>query len=423
LIFNILKNIYVNLEFGENWNIKIVALGHMPYIKQLLSITALLLLVTISNAQRVSLNQGGATPGYYEELPYEDINGKLFVTVEVGGIKRHFMFDTGAPCMLSEALANELKSPEIYKDTVRDVNNVATITALVKTDITLGKTLFASVPALKGWPATGLLSCWPIDGIIGSNILRNSIVRIDSKRHLIIITDQKNKLDLKSTNSAKMDAGGKYESSPLLHMLVMGVNSKVDLSLEFDSGDNALLRLTENETSQMEQFHVLEVLAKGYGATTYGMLGLQQAADKYRVRFPRIVIGKTPFENMATETNKTGIPGVGTALLKYGILTLDFIHGKYYFDADSAVNNLAGKQWPFSPGINDNKLIVGIVWNKATAKVLPGEQIMAINDIDYSHIDLCDMLNKVPALASKQSAIFTIKDKDGNLRKVEINKE
>jgi hypothetical protein len=392
-------------------------------MKHLLLLITLLTGCLISNAQKISLNQGGAAPGYYEELPYEDVNGKLFVNVEIHGFKHRFMFDTGAPCMLSEALANELKATEIYRDTVRDVNNVATTTAIIKTDITLGKTLFKDVPALKGWPATGLLSCWPIDGVIGSNILRNSMVRFDSKRHLIIITDQKNKLDLNSGNSAKMDVGDKFGTSPLLHMAVLGTKGKVDLSLEFDSGDNNFFRLTENESAQMEKLNVFEVVAKGYGANTYGMSGLQKEDEKLRLKFSQITIGKANFMNIITETNKTGIPGVGTGLLKYGNLTLDFLHGKYYFDADSSINNLAEKQWPFSPGLADHKLIVVIIWNKTTAKVLPGEQIVAINDIDYSHVDLCDMLNKAPALASKLSAIFTVRDKDGNLRKVEIDKE
>ncbi len=388
-------------------------------MKYLLLLIALSTTSLICHSQRVSLNQGGATSGYYEELPYEDINGRIFVNVTLNGAGHRFLFDTGAPCMISEALANELKAPEIYKDTVRDVNGEASTTAVIKVDITVGKTLFTGVPALKGWPP-GLMSCWPIDGVIGSNILHNSIVRIDSKKHLIIITDQKNKLDLKSANSAKMATGGKYQSSPVLHLMV---KDKVDLSLEFDSGDNSFLRLTENETSQMEKFNVFEVVAKGYGATTYGMLGLQKEEEKLRLKFPQITIGKASFENMTTETNKNGIPGVGTGLLKYGSLTLDFLHQKYYFDADSTVNNLAEKLWPISPGFADNKLIIGIVWNKATAKVLPGEQIVAINDIDYSHVEFCDMINRVPALASKQTAIFTIKDMDGNLRKVNIDKE
>lgn len=389
-------------------------------MKKLLSVTLLLFIATLCRAQHLTLNQGGAKPGYYEELPYEDINGKLFLNVEMNGAKHRFLFDTGAPCMVSEALAAELKAPEIASDTAADVNHTKAATTVIKVDITLGKTLFSGVPALKGWPQGGLLSCWPIDGVIGSNILRNSIAQIDAKRHLIIITDQKNKLNLKSANSTKLITNVPHQSSPIVQLFV---GDKVNMLIEFDSGDNGLLRLNKDLTDQVQKYGVFEILAKGYGADTYGMSGVQKADEKYRIKFPKISIGKAVIANAITETNKDVIPGIGTAFLKYGNITLDYMHGKFYFDPDSAVTNLDAKQWPLNPGVADGKLIVGVVWDKFTDKLIPGEQIVAINEVDYSHVDLCELMSKAPALTGRVTSVLTIKDKNGNLRKVRIDKE
>src|ERR1700709_819336 len=77
----------------------------------------LLLSTGVCTAQRVTFNKGGTdSKNYYEEIPYEFINGVMFVTPEINGIKRKFLFDTGAPVQITDELFNELK-PEIINHT------------------------------------------------------------------------------------------------------------------------------------------------------------------------------------------------------------------------------------------------------------------------------------------------------------------
>src|SRR5450432_2973834 len=136
-----------------------------------------------SSAQSVSLNLGGTSAtNYYEELPYETVNGKIFVYVELAGKKYRFLFDTGAPVTVSTELATVLDAPLIHKEILTDAFGGKDSIFVVSLDsIRIGKLVFDHIPALDGIP--GFYSCWNVSGVVGSNMLRNSIVHIDPARH------------------------------------------------------------------------------------------------------------------------------------------------------------------------------------------------------------------------------------------------
>jgi len=339
--------------------------------------------------------------------------------VEIAGKKHKFLFDTGAPVAISKELAAELNAGVIHRDKVVDATGARDSVSVVMLDsIKLGGLSFGQIPAITLFP--DFYKCWGIDGVIGSNLMRNSIVCINSAKHIIIFTDQADKLALKPENSVPLVSNKSQQSDPIIKIKL---KNKVILDLGFDTGDNSFLRMSEYLMNSITKAGVYETLAKGYGANTISGLGLQKNAEKYLIKIPVLSIGSAQFTNLITETNKGGIPAIGSKLLDYGIVTLDFIHGRFYFDATNAVNDLNEKQWPFQPTVMANKLIIGVVWDNSPNVVKPGEQIIAINDVDYSTINLCDILNNKAILAGKDEATITIKNEDGKVRKIQISKQ
>ncbi|MDP9076519.1 MAG: retroviral-like aspartic protease family protein [Bacteroidota bacterium] len=385
--------------------------------------TALILLFclfscTVGFAQISALNQGCTTaPNYYTELPYTSINGKLLVDVELYGKKHKFLFDTGAPVQLSNELTAELKLTAVNKINVGDVNGATDSTRVMRLEIKLGNVIFADVPAINVFPE--VYKCWGVDGVIGSNLLRNSIVRIDADRHVIVLTDHADKLSLNPGHSLPLSTPD-AQSTPVIQI---SLNKKLNLTLPFDTGDNGFLRFSEDLMTRLDKKGLFKTLAKGYGANQIGALGLQSNAEKYLLKIPFLMIGSTRFNNVITQTSKGGIPGVGTKLLDYGSVTLDFIHSKFYFDAKDETTDLNEKQWPFQPSLSGNKLVVGVVWDKGVNVVKPGQQIIAIDDKDFSVVNICDMVNSKPLLSGRESAIITLRDADGKEKKVPISRE
>jgi hypothetical protein len=379
-----------------------------------------LLTVSVGFAQTFSFNQGGVkNAGYYEEIPFENVNGRIFVYPEIAGKKHKFILDTGSPTNISKELAIQLDLPVISKNIARDSNgNKDSLTAVNLNQIKLGDLIFNDIPA--GTLESQLYKCWEIDGVIGSNMLRNSIVQVVNDKHIIIITDQPDNLKLDPKHSVPLRAST-GQSDPVI---TVKLNNKVNLYLEFDSGDNAFLRMSEDIMNQLTKYNAYEVLSKGYGANQFGVMGLQQNAEKYLIKIPSLKIGSARFDNTVTSTNKVSNPAIGSKLFDYGIVTLDFIHGRFYFDATNEVNDLNAKQWPFEPAIIGDKLVVGVVFEKAMNIVKPEQQIIAIDDKDFSTVDFCYMLNNGRyILGAKESATFTIKDAQGSVKKIEFKKE
>jgi hypothetical protein len=381
-----------------------------------------LLSCTVIHAQSFTMNQGGATvKNYYVELPYEVINGKIIVSAEIAGGKHRFIFDTGAPVIVSKELSAQIKSEVISSNRLRDANgNYDSVSIVRLNGITLGNVSFNAIPAIGTLPE--LYKCWNVDGVIGSNMLRNSIVSIQSDKHLIIITDQANKLTLNKKHSVPLitNEGNNTQSDPVIKVML---GKKVSLTLEFDTGDGGFLRFSEDYMNQLSKYVVYEVIDKGYGAGQIGGNGLQDNADKYLLKISSLMIGEGCFNNVITETNKGGSAAIGSRLLDYGNVTLDFVNGRFYFDARNETNDLNEKHWPIRPTVIGNKLVAGIVWAKALNLVKPGEQIITVNKKSFPEVNLCDMLNREPIIAGTDSATVTIKDKQGKERIIQIVKE
>jgi hypothetical protein len=388
-------------------------------MKLIFNLCLLLAICSGAYAQNLIYNQGGTSAkNYYEEIPYQAINGKMFVQVELNGKKHKFLFDTGAPVAISPGLVAELKARFIDEDTLSDVNGVTDTMGVVQIPkIKIGSIQFNHIPAITFFP--DFYKCWNIDGVIGSNILRNSIVSIDGTRHIIILTDQLEKLKLNNSYSSEMVTNTSYQSNPIIKVVL---KDDITLNLGFDTGDNEFLRISEDMISQLPDSGAYQTLAKGYGANTIGGLGLQQSAEKYLLRFPEMKIGNSLFNNIIIETNKSGTSAIGSKILKYGIVTLDFIHCRFYFNSAKKKNEVKEKQWPFVPTVINDRLAIGVVWDKYKNEVKPGQQIVAIDDVDYSRVTLCDMLNRSHILAGKETANITVKDDQGNLQKIQISK-
>lgn len=226
-------------------------------MKFFFNLVLLLACYSVTNAQVFTYNQGGTSAkDYYAEIPYQTINGKMFIQVELNGKKHKFLFDTGAPVAVSPALSAELKAPFVDEDTLSDVNGITDTIGVVKLkNIKLGSIMFTDIPAITLFP--DFYKCWNIDGVIGSNILRNSIVSINEAKHLIILTDQLNKLALNDSYSSELTTDNSYQSNPMIKIL-LGNDITVDLG--FDTGDNEFLRISEEITDELPATGIYNVL-------------------------------------------------------------------------------------------------------------------------------------------------------------------
>jgi hypothetical protein len=126
---------------------------------------------------------------FREYLDIEVQNGLIFLPVEIKGETYRFLFDTGAPFSISEALQDMYNYPTLSRGTIKDSDGNKKEVNWVEVDaINLGAISFSNQTAFVGnFTDNPVLGCLEIDGIIGSNLIRHCNWSINTKEKSIAL--------------------------------------------------------------------------------------------------------------------------------------------------------------------------------------------------------------------------------------------
>jgi hypothetical protein len=379
----------------------------------------------LAQEQPFTLNQGqSSVASYHEVLPVDVVGQKMVVPVTINGKSRRFILDTGAPVILSSALVAELK-PKVLKTILvkdafgkQDSMNVVAVDKLI-----IGNTGFEQIPALIAPASDKLMECMHVDGIIGSNLLRHSIVQIDLQQKTITL----------SSDDARFSFG-KADGLPLFKTPIQSnpyiklqLASRTTLEVLFDSGDNDFLSISNRhyEFIRKENKKALKVLAAGFGSSSYGLHGKEQNTQKLRLQAGQVNVGEVSFTNVITETMDDPDSRIGMKLMEYGVVTLDYKNERFYFKAYNDLKSIAldEKKWQVQPNLEQDKIIVGIAWGPIAEKVKYGEEIVAVDGKPTAPVDMCRLFREKILPADKTAVVLTVKGADGAERMVNVIKE
>ncbi len=388
-------------------------------MKKYLALIVSILIASSCFAQELSFNQGGANQaGYFIKLPYEDHNNMLIVKVELGGKLRRFIFDTGAPLCLSKPLADECNISTLSKVLVNDQSGkqdstiVASVSGLKLKDVT-----FDNVPALVFDNSFFIFACFNVDGLIGSNMLRNSIVQFSTADSTIIITDDKSKLNLNKKYATKLKLD--KQSNPLVEVKYKGKAKGYAL---FDSGDNGFYTVCNEQFNKLQKDNPFQLLHDSHGSITMGMFGTADNTIIYKLLIPEMKVGNTTLSNVVSDTGNGSNSRMGTQLFKYGVVTIDYKNKKFYLDPYSQQTNAYEKYWPLNPSLRNGKMSVGIVWDGSMKNVKPGDYIIAVDGVSCENTPICDLLSKPRIPKDKEKVTLTIRNDEGEVQEVVMEK-
>ena len=378
-----------------------------------------LLILTVLAVLPAAAQDGspGSQPDYYVKIPYENVNGKLIVTAMVNGVSQRFILDTGAPVSVSRKLAKQLHTTPVDTFLVSDQSGISdSITSIMLKSVMLNDVSFQNVPALV-FDQSAFFDCFEVEGIIGSNMLRSSVVQFSTTDSTIIITNNRSNLQLNERYATKLLFDD--QNSPIIQ-LRLG-NSLVPFL--FDSGSNELLSLTDEHFDALRQYSFFNVVDSACGSVSAGIFGAAQRSELYRIRIPQLWIANALMENTVAITTSGSHSRMGSRILEHGLLTIDYANERFYFQPHEAVTNLNEKLWPVSLNLsNSGQLVVGTVWDGSITNISSGNLITAVNGIGTQNHSYCSYMLQPVLPKGTLTAFLTVVDSSGTERELAIQK-
>lgn len=394
-------------------------------MKRLLLLAFLLLSSFLFAQKRFTLSQGKtAEKGYLTTIPYEEIKEKIIIDGIINGKTYKFMLDTGAPMVLFKKLSGDLKLLKVNDMLIEDQSNKKdTMDVAILPAIKIGDVTFNNVPALIS--DSPFIECFGIDGIIGSNVLRNSVVQFSSKSKTVTITDSPKRLNLKSKASKMLLS---EQSNPYIWIEHKNGELGGREQLLFDTGMDGFYDVSMPVYQKhFEKWNHLNVIAKSSGTYSMGIHGNADVNENYKFLLPEMTINGVNFKNITTETTYDKISRIGARLLKYGTVTVDYKNKKFYFEPfeEKKSFDLLKKEWPFNATIIEGKLAIGILWDSTLEKEIKlGDLIVQFGDTNFEKMTICELIRTSLSNIEKDSETIILKDAaTGEIKKIEIQRK
>ncbi len=357
--------------------------------------------------------------GFYQEIPYETLNHKIFIRAEVEGIKGKYLFDTGAPVCLTYSRMQKGPEKEAILQRVKDAhNNETTFRQITLQSIQLGNISYKDIPALvfdEGNP----LEYYGIDGIIGSSLFPDAVIRIDPRRKVLVIASDTARMELDSRYATDME-----RDEQNIPYIMIGLSKELREQVMFDTGTSSFYEMNEPIYHKVAESPGIVTLSKGNGVLDMGIGGMEKRSDKYRIRLDSMTLGTGLFTNVITVTMNAFSSRIGTGLLKYGSVTLDFPGNKFYFVPNDTVPvDMGYKNWNVEVIASGDSLMAGFIWQSMAGQLQGGEKVVAINGKRYDKVDPTKALTTSLLRIEGEEAVITVIDKNGREKTLTIRKE
>jgi len=383
----------------------------------------LICLSSLCYSQNINFNQGTIkNKEYFTELQFEYINGKIILPVKINNKTYNFLLDTGAPNCLTKYLNTALNPEILQKISVSDANKNKSIMNVVKIpELEIGNIIFLNSVALSSNDDKNLVfDCFSIDGFIGSNMLRNSIIQIDTKNKILRITNNKEKLNFNKKSGIKLSLIGN-QSSPYIWLNIKDKKTAKEQVL-LDTGMKGFYDISNRNYNLLKNENIIKIINTGNGTKDISLFGNSNINEQLRLLIPEINISNSIFYNISTTTTNDSNSRIGVDLFEYGVGTIDFINKKFYFDNFNENSiDLKEKLIGFSPTIIENKLSIGIVWDENLKdKMHTGDEIIELNGTNYENYNICDLISKKSIFKDIVIKEIIVKTKSGELKKINL---
>lgn len=328
-------------------------------------------------------------------IPFELIEGKIFLNVKIRNDQYNFLFDTGAFTVISSELKDKInaqKSNIIFEavdaNNVKSKMDVFTTNTIKVGDLSINDVNFSFADI--SWMSSR--ACKKISGILGANMMKDKIWQINFKNKTLTISD-KTETNLSSGSVNIPFTEENFTGVPKIEVKIRGQL----LDYIFDTGSGTSFSLNQQFYNKIKDNDFLTFegfLSQSLNSISKG----ERQVDMMEVQFGDVNIGNQIIDSSLETKNL-----VGTKFMENYLVVLDFISKKIILNpnGNQPEYNSFGVSFAVHQGslIIVNKLLVPQLSNLKLS-----ERIIKVNTLDVSNAN-DDMLCKVKKMLDEVKVI------------------
>ncbi len=339
---------------------------------------ALKLLLLSSCSLEYYLKKGKVqSRNFNKSMKFEYSNHLIIVNVKIADKERRFLFDSGAPNVISRELQEEMQYKVKLKNGTKDSQGTRQILDFVYLDdIEIGGiTIDKTIAAVSDLNASEEIKCLNLDGIIGANLLAKLNWEIDYQNQYIHFTDSKSFVD-QGEADIKLDFLPDFQKTPKIKL---GLGTEIKSNITFDLGSNGGIHLKPNDL--LNTFKQV----KSYGWVNSALFGSAFDTLYFRYTNPLLIGNSSLGPYWVKCSNKSGRT-IGNRLWENFKLQLNYNDNCIYLHRQRDINP-SKNGFGFKLKYKDGQWIIATVIFESQAYdygLRPGDKVLEINEYNLS---------------------------------------
>ncbi|WP_312900908.1 aspartyl protease family protein [Chryseobacterium taichungense] len=303
-------------------------------------------------------------------------NNLPFVKVSINGKLYNFLFDTGAPTVISQAIYNELNLTKKYKKSIKDSDEKVQQQIFTELpEMKIDELVFKNVGAVVLDLNSAELSCLKVDGIIGANQMAKLFWKVNYSQNSLEASKDLSLFDI-GDYEIVIPFESQLQKTPIVQTSVLNK----EIKLTFDTGFSGRLEVVSNNIDPK----TLQHLVKTFGTRTTGAFGTAMPASGYIFRADSMKMGNTMFKNEIMATGKTDY--IGNDFFKDFVFILDWNNNKIYMKRIGTSPSTL-ESFGFSYRFVNGNAMVTFIFEEENFPLKMGDAIISINGIKLENLD------------------------------------
>ncbi len=322
---------------------------------------------------------------YSTQVPFTRTTKLIIVEVEMDGKPRRFLFDTGAPMVVSEELAEEFDMKVVATAKVGDSNNQERKQEFVRMpEFSIGAQQFSDFTAVVvDLDYSPVVACLDIDGILGANMMCRAYWKIDYENQILYFSNVDEFIPEEVDDATVIPFRTKASFTPVVDLTI---DSTVVKNVTFDTGSASAVSIARDRVPNFQANAEDAIVRHGYISS--GIYGA--TADTAHYFSKSVGVGNSTVPNMLLSVQKNkGKALLGTSYFDEFDLILNWRQKRAFLVPKSDSVEMALRSLGLSFMKQEDKLIIGsvIIGKQADkAGLVFNDRVLKFNGIDCASI-------------------------------------